>query len=475
MPIIISTAILVALYAGIAFLVGGTSNSAFDAIPFAAFVGGAGLFSAIVFWPSGGKAAPSPTGEARRQPELLAFVAFAKRTHELANNPHRTGEGSEALAARLREEMEVPANHPVRLVWPEQWINAPLNLARPGVHDATVGLLDDRIRLSLRRRAAAALSNDETPAGIADRLRKDDDAWRCIQIGDVTVLARIHTESKVGIGERLVVFRSAGGDAAPKSKLILAFLIPKPGAPAVPAGNKPDMEGLLETRLRRLLSLPDVPLGLVFPDKWTGGPRRGVEEVLGKLSAIDLAVPISAALEESGYASGTAARFLGQTNKWDCLDLEEFGHLLLFGVIRGTKPGAEEAAEPSETAVVGFMIHPEDSAAAEAAFVDDMPPGALEERLGRELGLPEALVTVYHAGDWRPPTVATANDIHRDDILRGIAQAAFERVLADGVDNDLARGALGDGAFETLVLPTTGRVVLFRKIKGSARQLGRLG
>lgn len=471
MPIIISTVVLVGLYSGLALLIAGSDSVAFDTLPLAAAVAGALLLSAIVFWPDGGGASSAGSGEVRRQPELLAFVAFARRTHELADNPHRTREGAEALAARLRERMEVAANHPVRLVWPEQWTNAPVDRMRLGMEAGVM----------LRRRAVAALRRDGTPEPVADRLREDGDAWRFLGIGDVIALARIHTESKVEIGERFVVFSTAGagGAPAPPGKLILAFLIPRPGAPAIPAEVRPEMERFLETRLRDLLGLPSVPLELIFPDKWTGGPLGSVDDVLGERRRIALAAPIATALEACGFAPGTAARFLGDA-KWDCLDLAEFGHLLLYGVTRGALPGADPAAdaaaepEPEMTAIVGFVIHPRDSHAAATEFVADLRPGALAERLASELSRPGAPVTIYHSGDWTPPPVATGGDIHRDAVLRGIAQAAFERVLADGVDDNLARGALGDGAFETLMLPTSGRVVLFREITGTARALGGL-
>lgn len=262
---------------------------------------------------------------------------------------------------------------------------------------------------------------------------------------------------------------------------IFAFLIRKR---RVWFGRVPPTSGLEDEARAHLLrdrDLPDLAIVILMPDEWDGGPIKRPEDVSDPVIRAGMGPYIALALHHKGYSNEDAAGLIRAETEWHSVDMSDGKHILFYGV--STAELEEDASRAIEgakrqssaaTAIVAFMLYPEDSLAADAAFVADRQPDSLAMELKIELSLPNAVVRIYPPEDWGPPPIRTKDDIYRDDILRPITGNAFRRVLADGVDDDLARGAFGDGSFETLILRESGRVILFQKLTGHPDQLGTL-
>ncbi|MCB2099318.1 MAG: hypothetical protein KDE22_00510 [Rhodobacterales bacterium] len=507
--VFLSAGILIALYAGLAYLIGGPDSSAFDATPFGAFAAGAFLLSFIIFGPSLGttqadapdrapERAPghAPGRAPDREPKGPDFVAFLALAEEGGASSHRSPDGKAQLAARLREHFNLDPHMPVRLIWPELWMTErdakvarnmmaasamPLGTG-PAVGPMAMGDL-------LRKRAAVVLTSQPMPADLANRIREDQKDWRFAKVPRGLVFGRVHGESRIGLGDRVGGGPPATGDGAAATDPaadVFAFLIPKHKSLAVRkgiGGIKPETEAITIAKTRELLGDAQARILVVHPDEWTGPDLRAIEDATDSIARIKLAAAVTTSLEAKGIGQSRILAFV--TGDVDCIELPDVGLFLLYGPLRpsGEAPPVNDGSHPPDpplgadhpvSIIVGFVLHPEDSPAAAAAFVADLRPGALEDRLRRELSMPGAGVTIYPAGDWLAPRIATADRIHDQKTLREINNGAFVRVLADGMDPDLAWAQMADGVYETLVLPETGRVVLFRVLNGPAGKLGRL-
>ncbi len=126
------------------------------------------------------------------------------------------------------------------------------------------------------------------------------------------------------------------------------------------------------------------------------------------------------------------------------------------------------------TVIVAYFIQPGGTVGGQADELIDLASNErYENRLRKELGLPNALVRLFREGQWGMPPIATQRDLDERDVFTqfvGHAAIALDRLqVADQLVTSFS-----EAQFEVLSLPTSGRVILFQAITAPRYQFGRL-
>ncbi len=370
MGILISTAVLIALYVVAVVVLDGRSSGFLDLpLPFGAFIGSALLLSGIVFWPDG-------------KP--------ARKPGPLAPKPE-TGGGPETRAPRRGADPDTVLRNPR------------LSVSYEGSGE------DFCIVLMVPKRGAPPVS-DALHARFAQAARQ-------MALG----MGGIATEAVVVL-PRDWPYHPIAGEAVFRDPAAMKAL-------ARPITDCLSDRGVPQVVIDAILAGP-----LVTSDH---GPVVSAIAILPKPSR-------SAAAGRQTAASGTESR-------------------------------AALGSGQETTIIVAFALQPADSLGAAAASVIDLDQGRMAERLRSEVGAgPGTPVRVYPASDWAAPPVSSPEMIREAAILRRIVDAAVDRLVRAGADRDIVSAILSDGVFETLHLPLTGRIILFRALTADAGRLGAL-